>query len=187
MRRLVTTVADQDTLRRSYDRSAATYDARFRAHQREKYAVMLDDGPDLGRGPWLDLGCGTGLLRAYLTERGRDAAALVGLDFSRAMLARARTGGLPVAQGALDALPFRNGAFGAVLAFTVLRIIPDVEAEPRTLAEIARVLARGGVLVLTVLRVNHDLTLAEHLGAAGFRAESARACGQDVGYRCVRL
>lgn len=186
MRRFVMTLPDLETLRRSYERSAPTYDVRFRALQHEKYAVMLEEGPDLGRGPWLDLGCGTGLLGAYLAERRLDAASLVGLDFSRAMLEQARTRRLPVAQGGLDVLPFRDAAFGAVLAFTALRIVPDIAAEQRTLAEVARVLDRGGVFVLTVLRVNHDLTLAERLCASGFRPEPARACGQDVGYRCVR-
>jgi ubiquinone/menaquinone biosynthesis C-methylase UbiE len=180
------TLLDHETLRRSYERSAPTYDERFRALQSEKYAVMLGETADLGRGPWLDLGCGTGLLKAHLGERGLDTACLVGLDFSRAMLERARTRGLPVAQGGMDVLPFHDAAFGAVFAFTALGIVPDVELERHTLAEVARVLERGGVFVLTVLQVNHDLTLAERLRAAGFRTNAARACGQDVGYRCVR-
>lgn len=180
------TLLGHDALRRSYDRSAATYDDRFRARQRDKYGAMLRDGVDLGRRPWLDLGCGTGLLQAYLAEQGAGGATLVGLDFSGAMLTRARERGLAVARGDVDVLPFRAAAFGAVLAFTVLRILPDPAAEARALREIARVLDRGGVFVLTVLAANHDHTLAESLRTAGLRPDPARACGQDVGYRCVR-
>ena len=181
------TLVDHDALRRSYDRSAPTYDDRFHALQREKYTVMLGDGGDLGRRPWLDVGCGTGLLQSYLAERGVDRAELVGLDFSRAMLARARERGLAVTQGDVHMLPFHDGAFGTVLAFTVFRILPDATPEPRALAEVARVLGRGGVFILTVLRVRHDGTLADRLRAAGFQPDAGRACGQDVGFRCVRV
>ncbi len=175
---------DRETLRRSYNRSAPTYDDRFRALQYEKYAVMLRE--ELGHGPWLDLGCGTGLLKEYLAAHARATAPLVGVDFARPMLARARTRSLPVAECPIDALPFRDATFDAVLAFTVLRIVADADAERRTLAEVARVLAPGGTFVLTVLRVRHDDALPERLRSAGFLPEPARACGQDVGYRCRR-
>jgi len=181
------TFLDHDTLRRSYDRSAATYDARFRALQHEKYTVMLGNGANLGGPPWLDLGCGTGLLRAYLAERGADDTGLVGLDYSGAMLARARDRMLPVAQGVADQLPFRDAVFGAVLAFTVLRLLPDPAGEKQMLAEVARVLDRGGAFVLTVLRRCHDGTLADRLRAAGLQPGAAQPCGQDVGYRCRRI
>ena len=181
------TSTDRDTLRRSYDRSAATYDDRFHAFQHDKYAVMLTDGVALWRRPWLDLGCGTGLLKGFLAEAGADAGALVGIDFSHAMLVRAQERHLPGARADVAELPFRDGAFGAVLAFTVLRILSDPVAEGRTLAEVARVLERGGVFVLTVLESNDDPTLADRLCAAGFRPDAGRGCGQDVGYRCVRI
>lgn len=180
------TFLDRETLRRGYERSAPTYDERFRVLQREKYTVMLGAEAALGHGPWLDLGCGTGLLHTFLMERGRDAATLVGVDFARAMLTRAQQRGLPTVQSGIDVLPFRDNAFGAVFAFTALRIVPDAAAEQRTLAEVARVLERGGTFVLTVLQVGDDPTLRERLASAGFRADAGRACGQDVGYRCVR-
>lgn len=181
------TLFDLATLRRSYDRSAPTYDVRFRAFQREKYAAMLGRDAALSRGRWLDLGCGTGLLEEYLTERGLGTNPIVGVDFSCAMLERARMRGIHATRGGLDALPFRDAAFGIVFAFTVFRILPDLAAEQRAIADVARVLERGGLFVLTVLRTNHDATLAEHLLAAGLEPEPPVACGQDVGYRCIRV
>lgn len=178
---------DLDALRRSYERSAATYDERFRELQCEKYRVMLGDGRGFGGGPWLDLGCGTGLLAAYLTERGCDATALVGIDFSRGMLAYARARGMRAAEARIDALPFRDASFGVVVAFTAFRIVRDDAGERRTLSEVARVLTPGGVLVLTVLRADDDRTLVTRLGDAGLRLDSACSCGQDIGYRCVRV
>lgn len=181
------TLLDRDALRRSYDRSAATYDDRFRALQRDKYAVMLGNGTDLGRRPWLDLGCGTGLLKAYLEDHGDVGNGVFGLDFSHAMLVHARQRGLAVARGDVDVLPFADATFDAVLAFTVLGILPDPAGEERTLAEVARVLVRHGLFVLTVLQANHDPALVDRLRAAGLRLDAARPCGQDVGYRCTRV
>jgi ubiquinone/menaquinone biosynthesis C-methylase UbiE len=179
------------SLRRSYDRSAEGYDARFGELQRAKYRAMLEAdgrGPasDLSPGPWLDLGCGTGLLAEYLREQALAPASLVGVDFSRGMLARARARGLAALQAELTALPFRDAAFRVVFAFTTLRIIDAGDAEARALAETARVLAPGGHLLTTVLAANHDASFSASLRAAGFEPGPPRECGQDVGYRCVR-
>lgn len=180
--------ARSETIRRSYERSAAGYDERFRDLQYPKFRAMLDDGVALGPAPWLDLGCGTGLLQAYLREeRGPAAVPLVGVDFSFAMLAHARARGVRAVGARLDALPFPDAAFGAVLSFTALRLVVDDAGERRALAEVARVLAPGGRFVLTVLRANDDPSLAERLTAAGLLSEPARPCGQDVGYRGVRV
>lgn len=77
--------------------------------------------------------------------------------------------------------------FGAVFAFTVLRIVRDDDGERRALAEVARVLVPGGRFLVTVLRAKAEPTFAERLAAAGLRPEPARPCGQDVGYCGVRV
>lgn len=185
----MTTAGDvrSEALRRSYERSAATYDENFRDVQYVKFRAMLGDA-ELGPAPWLDLGCGTGLLQAYLREtRGSAAPPVVGLDFSAAMLAHAQARGVRATCAPFDALPFRAAAFSAVFSFTVLRIVRDDDGERRALAEVARVLTPGGRFVFTVLRAKDDPSLAERLVAAGLRPEPARPCGQDVGYRCVRV
>jgi SAM-dependent methyltransferase len=98
----------------------------------------------------LELGCGTGRLLLPLARRTRR---LTGVDYSAAMLARARTRirRLPRARrpatvlGDIRALPFRARTFGAIVAgYGVLQsllIDDDIDA---TLAEAARVLAPGG-------------------------------------------
>jgi ubiquinone/menaquinone biosynthesis C-methylase UbiE len=111
----------------------------------------------------------------------------VGVDFSAAMLAQARPRGVLAVRARFAALPFSDAVFAAVLSFTALRIVADGEGERRALSEIARVLAPGGRFVLTVLRANDDPSLVERLAAAGLRPEPARPCGQDVGYRGVRV
>lgn len=178
-----------EALYRSYDRSAAGYDERFAALQREKYHAMLpaSDGAlhrAIAEGPVLDLGCGTGLAVGFARGAGLDPRRWVGVDISAAMLERARGRPLEAVRSALERLPFRDGMFRVVLAFTVVRLL-DGEDSP-ALREIARVLAPGGRLVVTVLAARHDPSFAIELERAGLRADPGRPCGQDIGYVCVR-
>jgi ubiquinone/menaquinone biosynthesis C-methylase UbiE len=181
---------DANALRRSYDRTAPNYDNEFRSRQFKKYRAMLAEAgedlrTELDRGPVLDLGCGTGLLAEFLCQ-GFGVRNLVGLDFSRRMLACARERGVLATQGEMRRLPFADGRFAVAFGFTVLRILPDRDADSRALEEIARVLNPGGRLILTVLAASHDESLTRDLEAAGFRPTPAVPCGQDMGYLCVR-
>ena len=96
----------------------------------------------------LDLCCGSGDLAYEAAARG--AAAVLGADFTLAMLAVARRRGVGRAgrrvafvQADALALPFPDGAFDAVTVGYGLRNVADL---PAALAEIRRVLAPGGTL-----------------------------------------
>jgi demethylmenaquinone methyltransferase/2-methoxy-6-polyprenyl-1,4-benzoquinol methylase len=102
----------------------------------------------------LDACCGTGDLAFSLAD-ACPTCAVTGLDFTPAMLARAREKsaargrrGLPVprafVQGDLLALPFDDGRFAAVTVGWGVRNVPDV---PRAFAEMARVTRPGGHVV----------------------------------------
>ena len=101
--------------------------------------------------PTLELGCGTGRL---LSPLARTGVPMVGLDRSAAMLAyaRRRLARLPRAvrpplvRGDMRHLPFRRARFGMVLAAYGLTqsLVNDVDLDGM-LAEIARVLRRGGI------------------------------------------
>lgn len=90
----------------------------------------------------LDLGCGKGRFGRALVARG---ARVVGLDLSAAMLRSAE--GLERVRGSARRLPFDSGAFDRVVAVEVFEHLPPA-AWDRTLAEIRRVLAPGGVLAI---------------------------------------
>ena len=94
----------------------------------------------------LDLGCGAGAFTAVLAEAGAD---VVGVEVAEAALTRAMA-----AHGELDfrlaqlegPLPFADRAFDLVWASEVIEHVADTE---RWLAEVRRVLAPGGRLLLT--------------------------------------
>ena len=164
---------DSGLLRRAADRTAAGYDERFGALQEEKYRLALARAGGLPEGRVLDLGCGTGLLAAWT---GRP---LVGLDLSAEMLRRARPRGTAGVQGDQDALPFSSGVFGAVVSFT--SFVARGSAAP-ALSEAARVLAPGGLLMLTLLPHDVPDDLEAVAAEAGLRLEARLPCGQDEAF-----
>ncbi len=103
----------------------------------------------------LDVGCGTARSMACL---GRLGCRCVGMDLSAPMLEAAtqklRGDGLPAALVRADMcapLPFRDASFDAVVCmFSTMGLIPTSEARRALLAEVARVLAPGGVFVFHV-------------------------------------
>lgn len=93
----------------------------------------------------LDLCCGTGDFMAPLRRAVGRTGSLLGVDFSRPMLDRARRKGPgEVALGDACALPVRAATFDAVTVGWGLRNVPDARS---ALAEIARVLRPGGRFV----------------------------------------
>jgi SAM-dependent methyltransferase len=95
----------------------------------------------------LDAGCGVGYGSAMLADAG--ATEVVGLDLS-AQAVEAAGAGAPAnasfVTGDVHALPFDDGRFEVVVCFEV---IEHVDAQNDVIAELARVLAPGGVLAIS--------------------------------------
>jgi SAM-dependent methyltransferase len=95
----------------------------------------------------LDAGCGVGYGSAMLARAG--AGEVVGLDLSAKAIDAAREAAPANASfvaGDVHALPFAAGRFDLVVCFEV---IEHVEAQDDVIAELARVLAPGGVLAIS--------------------------------------
>lgn len=135
----------------SYDSFAEGYTAENETSLLNAYyerPAMLELTGDVSGRRILDAGCGSGPLFAELRDRG---AVVTGIDASAGMLeqARRRLGAdadLRVADLA-DPLPFPDGAFDDVVASLVLHYLRDWGP---TLAELRRVLAPGGRLIVSV-------------------------------------
>ncbi|MEV5608676.1 methyltransferase domain-containing protein [Streptomyces sp. NPDC052225] len=129
-----------------YDQEAARYDATRGGEPRARAAAdaILGLVPD-GARRLLDLACGTGIVTRLLARPGLRP---YGVDLAEGMLRAAapRLGGA-VARADSRQLPFGDGAFDAVTAVWLLHLLDD--AAP-VVAEAARVLRPGGVLVTTV-------------------------------------
>ena len=101
--------------------------------------------------PWRGLGLAIGV------GTGRFAAPLgvqIGIDPARRMLDYAVKRGVSVVQGIAEALPFTDNSFDYALCVTTICFVDDVTA---MLAEVRRVLKRGGELVIGFIDRTSDL------------------------------
>jgi SAM-dependent methyltransferase len=138
-----------------FDRVADSYDETRGGMERGRAAAVALERLLPPDGPLLEVGVGTGLVAAALTELGRRP---VGVDLSRPMLQRA-AGRVPgrLALGDAQRLPVRTGSVAGAYLVHVLHLVGDIS---RTLAELVRVLRPDGRLVTTVYPdgpLDHDL------------------------------
>lgn len=100
----------------------------------------------------LDVACGTGVVTRLAAERVGDEGSVAGSDVNPGMLAVARASAPPGAaitwyESGAEAMPLADGAFDVVLCQMGLQFFSN---KPAALREMARVLAPGGRLVLSV-------------------------------------
>jgi len=134
----------------SFDRAAGFYDST-RSHSPEVEARVNDllNAELAGRGWCLEIGVGTGRVALPLHRSGLP---LVGVDISSKMVDRLveKAGGrrpFPLVLADATALPFADGTFGAGIAAHVFHLIPPWQ---RGVAELARVVRPGGVVLVTL-------------------------------------
>lgn len=114
-------------------------------------ADVIGAGP-LGR--LVDIGTGTGRMLALFASRASHA---IGIDRSPEMLRLARAkldgAGIDLRQGDISTLPLDDGCADTVILHQVLHYLPAPEA---ALAELGRIMARGGRLLIVDF-ASHDL------------------------------
>ena len=95
-----------------------------------------------GRRRMLDAGCGSGRNLPYFLAHGFDVAAI---DAEPAAVHAVRRAVPGVVLGTLDALPWADGAFDAVICSAVLHFARDAAHWEAMVRELWRVLAPGGL------------------------------------------
>jgi SAM-dependent methyltransferase len=134
----------------AFDRAAEYYDlTRGLSPEGTRKTVGLLAGQLDGRGHVLEVGVGTGQIALPLHEAG---VPVTGLDLARPMMDKLvqKSGGrspLPLVQADATTMPFRDDVFGGAYLRWVLHLIPEWRT---ALAEIARVVRPGGVLLATL-------------------------------------
>ncbi len=120
---------DKRMVMQRYDLTADMYEERYAAEQQAKYGAALENVGLAGKRV-LDVGCGTGLFFGYASA----AEMVVGIDLSRKLLQKAQAQAKKsphvfVVQADADHLPFAEGFFEAVFAFTVLQNMPKAAGD----------------------------------------------------------
>ncbi|MFJ6405708.1 class I SAM-dependent methyltransferase [Streptomyces hydrogenans] len=162
----------QDETRAAYDGVVELYASLFanRLESQPFARSMIGTFAELvratGNARAVDVGCGPGHLTAMLNELGLDAS---GFDLSPGMVDHARRThpALCFQEARMESLPIEDGALGGVLAHYSMIHTPPVEL-PELLAEQVRVLAPGGLLLVSFfgtdgpepVRFDHKVTPA---------------------------
>lgn len=147
-------VGPPSTERESWERHAQWWQDEFTDGADPEYVeqILPIVAAELGdRAHVLDVGTGEGQLARHLLDHGVDR--VTGVDPSNAQLATARHRGgtARYARAMADGLPFRDRSFDGAVACLVFEHITAVDA---AIAEVARVLAPGGVFLFLL---NHPL------------------------------
>ncbi|SEF10427.1 Methyltransferase domain-containing protein [Jiangella alba] len=157
-------------------------DGHIGVHDAAAYFSGRDEWPEPERrvcaglaGRVLDVGCGAGRHAAVLAADGLD---VVGVDTSPGAVAVARARGVDARAGSATALPGGVGTFDAVLLLgNNVGLLGSAATAPVVLAELARVTAPGGRLLLSGLDP-FDTDDPEHLDYHGWNRERGRLPGQ---------
>lgn len=155
-------------MRRYNSMGWSVYEECYREEQIPKLAEALRWLETRGCRVVLDLGCGTGLSVEVFKS---VPAALVGLDFSSAMLSKAlerfRGPWAHLVLSDADYQPFRPAVFDGAVAVTLLNNMPCPE---KTLKELLRVLREGSRVSVTGLKKCFSMEgLRSLLEGCGFR------------------
>lgn len=132
-----------------YDRFASEFDRKMNMYDTEKrvrivFDTLLRPGEIKGR-TLLDAGCGTGWFSRRAVELG---AVVTSLDVGENLLNEVRKKCETTrVVGDVTALKFKDNSFEVIVSSDVIEHTPDPK---KAIAEMARVLKKGGVLALTV-------------------------------------
>lgn len=118
----------------------------------------------------LDVGCGTGILLPYLSEKVKEKGSVFALDFSWNMIFRAKKNeekpNIHFINASVEALPLIDESMDYITCFATFAHIAD---QKKAVYEMGRALKKGGKLFIAHLLGKKEL--AEHHRLAGGEVE----------------
>lgn len=159
-----------------YDQTAWIYDQRYREIQEEKYRAILSRIKFRKGDLILDAGCGTGMLLEKIPSKQR----VVGIDFSREMIriARNKIRNSNFIRVDLNGLPFKDNTFSKVFGVTILQ---NIKYPQRAVKEIARIVQKKGLAVLSTLRKKTTKKeIRELIEEAGLKEKEVYEVSEDI-------
>jgi len=179
-------VYNRRTMERMLEATAKAEDDHFWFHGLRRHARLLLDASLSGTRPRriIDCGAGTGRNLDWLREYG-DA---VGVELNPTGLAVGRARGRRLVRASVAALPFPDLCADLATSFDVLYCLDD-ETERRALAEMFRVLAPGGRVLVNVaaLDILHGSHSALTMEVRRYTPERLRMRLEQAGFRIERL
>lgn len=174
----------------AYDTVSQTYEDRFvdELGGKPRDRELLDGFAAESHRLVVDLGCGPGHIGRYVQEHGPR---VIGVDVSHRMAVRAagRLTGAVVAD--MRSLPFHDGAVSGVVAFYSVIHLPRGDISV-AFDEFARVLERGGRILLSAHEGDGDVEVHDFLGhevdlaASFFRLHELEDAATAAGLTMVR-
>jgi ubiquinone/menaquinone biosynthesis C-methylase UbiE len=153
-------------------------------------------------GEVLEIGPGFGATTRLIAQRAQRLTVLELQASYCARLRRELDSRVQVVQGDATAMPFADASFSTVVCFTMLHHVPSAEQQDRLLAEVARVLAPGGVFAgsdsigtgsfFKLLHVGDTLVplpvegIAARLEGAGLRDTHVSVGGNSFRFRAIK-
>jgi ubiquinone/menaquinone biosynthesis C-methylase UbiE len=146
----LTSWKDKRKIMQLYNATSESYDEQYAEEQMRKYQKALENVNVTDKAV-LDVGCGSGL---FFKEIAAQTEIVVGVDVSHKLLLKAKknANGFQnafILQADADHLPFKNGFYDTVFAFTILQNLPKPS---ETLGELKRVANKDGRVVVTGLK-----------------------------------
>ena len=131
-----------------YDRQATIYDVQYRGEQKSKIEDILKNIELSANEQILDLGCGTGFLFQYISQK---VGFLVGVDISLNALKEAKKriknrSNIALIRADADNTPFSDSIFDKIFAITVLQNMPE---PVKTIIEMKRIGKTEAVFAVT--------------------------------------
>lgn len=136
----------------AYNQLAQAYDDETTDFWNRFPGEFVDEFVHRISGRVLNVGSGPGRDSVLLRDRGIDVTCL---DASEAMIAMTESQDFMSILGDFESMPFADGEFGGVWAYTSLLHVPKLEIA-RSIKEISRVLKSGGVFALGMIEGEFD-------------------------------